>query len=143
MTGGKRAKSGRKPAHIDPVELEKLCVLQCTDVEIASFFGISARTLERRKSRPAVAEAIERGKARGKTSLRRSLFNLAMKGNPAANIFLAKNLLGYKDYVANELSGPDGGTIPIGPAPELGELSDEEVKQLAAVVNKTGRALKG
>jgi hypothetical protein len=143
MTGGKRARSGRKPVHIDLVELEKLSALQCTDAEIASFFAISVRTLERRKNRPAVAEAIERGKARGKTSLRRSLFNLAMKGNPAANIFLAKNLLGYKDYVASELSGPDGGAIPIGPAPELGELSDEEVKQLAAVVNKTGRALKG
>jgi hypothetical protein len=143
MTGGKRAKSGRKPIKIDQAELEKLCALQCTDVEIASFFGITPRTLERRKKQAAFAEVMDRGKARGKTSLRRSLFGLAMKGNPAANIFLAKNLLGYKDYFANELSGPDGGAIPIGPAPELSGLSDEDLTKLATVVNEIGRPLKG
>ena len=41
------------------------------------------------------------------------LFTLAAKGNVAAAIFLAKNLLGYKDYFANEHSGPDGGPIPV------------------------------
>lgn len=34
-----------------------------------------------------------------------------MKGNPAANIFLAKNLLGYTDLLRNEHTGPDGGPI--------------------------------
>ena len=37
----------------------------------------------------------------------------AAKGNVAAAIFLAKNLLGYKDYFANEHSGPDGGPITV------------------------------
>ncbi len=106
MAGGKRNGSGRKKITINLEEVEKLAAIQCTEAEIASFFGISLRTFERRKSQPAVAEAMERGKARGRLSLRRSLWGLAQKGNPAANIFLAKNLLGYKDYFSNEHSGP-------------------------------------
>ena len=136
MTGGAREGSGRKRVNIDLEQVEKLCGLQCTDEELASFFGVSPRTIERRKSQPAFAEAMARGKAKGCLSLRRSLWALAAKGNPAANIFLAKNLLGYKDYFANELSGPNGGAIAIGPAPELGGLNNEELKQLNALLSK-------
>jgi hypothetical protein len=143
MAGGKRNGSGRKKITINLEEVEKLAAIQCTEAEIASFFGISLRTFERRKSQPAVAEAMERGKARGRLSLRRSLWGLAQKGNPAANIFLAKNLLGYKDYFSNEHSGPGGGPIVIGPAPELGELTHDELKQLSLLVAKTERPRKG
>jgi hypothetical protein len=111
MSGGKRTGAGRKRVNINMVDVERLAALQCTAVEIASFLGVSVRTIERRKSQPAFAEAMERGKARGRVSLRRTLWALAAKGNPAANIFLAKNLLGYKDYFSNEHSGPDGGPI--------------------------------
>jgi hypothetical protein len=104
--------AGRKAVHIDLEQVEKLCGLQCTDDELASFFGVSARTIERRKNQTAFAEAVARGKAKGRLSLRRYLWGLAAKGNSAANIFLAKNLLGYKDYFASELSGPDGGARP-------------------------------
>jgi hypothetical protein len=135
--GGKRSGAGRKAVKIDLEQVEKLCGLQCTDEELASFFGISVSTIERRKLQPVFAAAMARGKAKGKLSLRRSLWALAAKGQPAANIFLAKNLLGYKDYFANELSGPGGGAIQIGPAPELGELTDEEIKQLTNLVGKT------
>src|ERR1700723_227942 len=128
--GGKRSGAGRKAVKIDLEQVEKLCGLQCTDEELASFFGISVSTIERRKRQPVFAAAMTRGKAKGKLSLRRSLWALAAKGQPAANIFLAKNLLGYKDYFANELTGPNGGAIQLGPAPELGELTDEEIKQL-------------
>jgi hypothetical protein len=123
--------------------LEKLAALQCTDVEIASFLGVSVRTIERRMSQPAFAEAVDRGKARGRVSLRRNLFGLAAKGNPAANIFLAKNLLGYKDYFSNEHSGPDGGPIIVAPAPELSTLEDEDLKQLRAIISKAERPRKG
>ncbi len=111
MAGGTRPGAGRKAVTINLLELEKLCTLQCTDEEIASFLGVSVRTVERRKKKPAFTEAMERGKAKGRLSLRRSLWGLAAKGNAAANIFLAKNLLGYKDYFANEHSGPDGAPV--------------------------------
>lgn len=94
-------------------EVEKLCALQCTDEEVASFFSVSVRTIERRKRQPAFAEAMARGKARGRLSLRRNLWTLAAKGNPAANIFLSKNLLGYRDVMSNEHSGPNGGPIQL------------------------------
>lgn len=136
MPGGARPRAGRKAVKIDPGELEKLCALQCTDEEIASFFGVSARTIERRRKKATFAEAIERGRARGRLSLRRSLWGLAVKGNPAANIFLAKNLLGYRDVVSSEHSGPGGGPIPIDARPDLSRLSDEEFEQLQALVDK-------
>src|SRR5215469_9396487 len=141
--GGKRPGAGRKAVHIDLEQVEKLCGLQCTDDELASFFGVSARTIERRKNQPAFAEAVARGKARGRLSLRRNLWALASKGNPAANIFLAKNLLGYKDYFANELSGPNGEPIAIGPAPELSGLADDDLKQIIKLLNKSERPNKG
>jgi hypothetical protein len=143
MKGGRRPQAGRKPVNIDLEQVEKLAAIQCTEAEIASVIGVSIRTIERRKQQPDFAEAMDRGKARGRVSLRRNLWSLANKGQPAANIFLAKNLLGYKDYVANELSGPNGGPIAIGPAPELKELTDDELKQLSLLVGKTQRPRKG
>jgi hypothetical protein len=49
MHGGKRTGAGRRAASIDLTEVEKLGALQCTDEEIAAWFGVTARTLERRK----------------------------------------------------------------------------------------------
>jgi hypothetical protein len=142
VKGGKRPKAGRKPIKIDLVELEKLSSVQCTDDELAAILQVSVRTIERRKKDPAFAETIDRGRARGRVSVRRMLFAQGAKGNVAAAIFLAKNLLGYKDYFRNEHSGPDGGPIAIGPAPELEALSDEELKQLSILVSKTEHARK-
>lgn len=136
MAGGTRAKAGRKRIKIDIGEVEKLCALHCTDEEIAGFLGVSLRTFARRKRQPAFAEVMERGRAKGRLTLRRSLWNLAMKGNPAANIFLSKNLLGYKDVVSNEHSGPDGGPIAIESQPDYSQFTDEELDQLEALRKK-------
>ncbi len=129
MAGGKRKGAGRKAVVINLEDLEKICAFQPTDAELASFFGVDVSTIARRKKQPDFAVAMERGKARGRLTLRRYLWALAAKGNPAACIFLAKNLLGYKDLVTNEHSGPDGGPILIGPAPEFSKFSDEAIEQ--------------
>ena len=98
MHGGKRAGAGRKPSSIALGELEKLCGLQCTDEDVAGFFGVKVRTIERRRQRePAFAAAMERGRAKGRVSVRRLLHVQAFKGNSAALIFLAKNVLDYRD----------------------------------------------
>ena len=133
MPGEARSRAGRKAIKLDVAEMEKLSALQCTDEELAAWFGVSVRTIERRRRSPAFAEALARGKAKGRLSLRRSLWGLAAKGNPAANIFLAKNLLGYRDYFRNEHSGPEGGPMEIGPTPDLSVLTDEELAQLQAI----------
>jgi hypothetical protein len=133
----------RPKTKIDLVELEKLYSLQCTDREVAAYLGISVKTLERRRKIAKFAEVMEGAKAKGRVSVRRMLFAQGAKGNVAAAIFLAKNLLGYKDYFTNEHSGPDGGPIVIGPAPELGVLTDDEVQQLTVLVGKTQLPAKG
>jgi hypothetical protein len=57
-------------ASINLGDLEKLAALQCTDEEMAEWFGISTRTIERRRKSRIFAETIERGKAKGRISLR-------------------------------------------------------------------------
>src|SRR6266849_512343 len=115
----------RPKVKIDLVELGKLAGMQCTDEEIAAFFDVSFR------------EIMDRGRAKGRVSVRRALFRLAAAGNIAAAIFLAKNLLGYKDFVSNEHSGPDGTPIQFANKPDYSQLSNEELEQLRKLAQKT------
>jgi hypothetical protein len=101
----------RPETKIDLAELEKLCGMQCTDEEIAAFFGVSTKTIERRRKVSRFCEVMDQAKAKGRVSVRRNLFRLASTGNVAAAIFLAKNLLGYRDVMSNEHSGPGGGEL--------------------------------
>jgi hypothetical protein len=127
----------RPEAKIDLVELEKLCGMQCTDEEIAAFFGVSTRTIERRRQVQKFRDIMDQGRAKGRVSVRRHLFRLAAAGNVAAAIFLSKNVLGYKDVVNTEHTGLAGGPIQIASKPDLSQLTDEELKLLRAFVDKT------
>src|SRR5271155_2678370 len=129
----------RPKAKIDMVELEKLCGMQCTDEEIAAWFGVSTRTVERRRGNVRFCEVMDQSRAKGRVSVRRSLFRLAANGNIAAAIFLAKNILGYRDVLRNEQTGPDGGPISIESRPDLSQLTDEELSQLRLIAEKAGR----
>jgi hypothetical protein len=122
---------------IDLAELEKLCGLQCTDAEIAAFFGVSTRTIVRRRRVQKFNEIMENARAKGRVSVRRALFKLANAGNVAAAIFLSKNLLGYRDVVNTEHTGLAGGPIQLASKPDLSQLSDEELKQLRTIADKT------
>ena len=46
----------RPEAKIYLAELEKLAGMQCTDEEIAAFFGVSVKTIERRREVPKFRE---------------------------------------------------------------------------------------
>lgn len=129
----------RPKAKIDMVELEKLCSMQCTDEEIAAWFGISTRTVERRRTTAKFGEVMDQARAKGRVSVRRSLFKLAAGGNIAAAIFLAKNILGYRDVLRSEQTGPDGGPISIESRPDLSQLTDDELNQLRIIADKAGR----
>ena len=128
---------GRPRVKIDVAELEKLYGMQCTDEEVAAFFGISTRTLARRREVKKFTEAIDRAKAKGRVSVRRNLFRMAAAGNIAAAIFLAKNVLGYRDVVNTEHSGLAGGPIQIAAKPDFSQLTDEELRLLRSVADKT------
>ena len=65
MTGGKRTGSGRRAVTIDPAEVERLCALQCTHEELAAWFKVSVRTIERRAKQPAFAQAMAQGAQAG------------------------------------------------------------------------------
>jgi hypothetical protein len=127
----------RPEAKIDLVELEKLCNMQCTDEEIAAFFGVNKRTIERRRKVAKFRDIMDRAKAKGRVSVRRHLFRQAAGNHVAAAIFLAKNLLGYRDVVNTEHTGLAGGPIQIAAKPDYSQLSDEELKQLRLIAEKT------
>lgn len=86
-------------ASINLAELEKLAAMQCTDEEIAAWFNVSTRTIERRRKSPVFAETIVRGKARGRISLRRAQRKILEQGNATMAIWLGKQYLGQADQI--------------------------------------------
>jgi hypothetical protein len=92
--------------HIDLSELEKLAMLQCTDEEIAAWFGVTTRTIERRRKSPHFAAVMERGKAKGRISVRRQQMKLLEAGNATMGVWLGKQLLQQTDHLYHDVNGP-------------------------------------
>jgi hypothetical protein len=153
----KRHAGGRPKIPIDPAEVFKLAAINCTITDMAGWFGCTEKTIDRRirskqrytfslgKLDPSgagersgtFAEIIEQGKAIARVSLRRKLHSQA-DNKPAVAIFLAKNILGYKDAGSVELTGAQGGPIQ---TKDVSELSDEELEaKLAQLLKEPGMA---
>ena len=135
MTEGRR-KAGRKPVQIDLVELEKLCALHCTVEEIADWYGVSTRTIENRRKRPEFAQAMQRGRSKGRISVRRAQMKMLESGNGTMGVWLGKQLLGQRDTITNEHVGSGGGPIQVTVKPDLSRFSDEELHQLRSLARK-------
>lgn len=91
----------RPKIEIDEGNFKKMCGLQCTLAEIASFFDCSEDTIERwcrRELDLSFADAFKKYSGAGKMSLRRMQFKLAEK-SAAMAIFLGKQYLGQTDKV--------------------------------------------
>ena len=88
---------GRPKKELDKDVIAKLSQIGCTQEEIGSVVGISARTLQRRFS-----DLVEENKNIGKASLRKRMWASALKGNPNMMIWLSKNHLGMKDRTVQE-----------------------------------------
>lgn len=92
-----------KKKQIDWDQFNKLCAMQCTEEEIAAWFECSIDTIERackREYKKTFAEYYKNARQTGFTSLRRTLWNKAIKeNNTAMQIFLAKVILGYKENI--------------------------------------------
>jgi len=112
-------------AEIDLSELEKLCMLHCTDQELADWFGVTTRTIERRRTEPAFAAVMERGRSKGKISLRRAQMKLVEQGNAVMSIFLGKQWLGQVDQVSHEINLVQ--IAIMSPEMAAGELESAEV----------------
>ncbi|MBI3696539.1 MAG: hypothetical protein HY238_17075 [Acidobacteria bacterium] len=116
MPGGPRNGAGRKAVHIDLIQLEKLFGLQCADEELAAWFGLSPSTIARRRRHAEFAEAIERGRARGRISVRRAQMKLLASGNPTIAVWLGRQLLGQRDVITTEHTGSGGEPIQLAPS---------------------------
>src|SRR6476469_6585001 len=92
-------------AKIDLAELEKLSMMQATDEEIAAWFGVTTRTIERRRKNAKFAELMDRGKAKGRISVRRAQLKLLEAGNATMGVWLGKNILGQVDEIRHDVSG--------------------------------------
>jgi hypothetical protein len=84
----------RPRKQVDEALLRKLAVIHCNQDEMASVLGVSVDTLQRR-----FAAQIKDGRAEGKMSLRRKMWEMALNGNVSLLIWLSKNELGFSDKV--------------------------------------------
>ncbi|GAC1678875.1 MAG: hypothetical protein NVS9B2_30150 [Steroidobacteraceae bacterium] len=140
--GGARAGAGRPAAKFNVDEVEKLASMHCTAAEIGAFFGVSKRTLERHMQDQDVQDAMERGRAKGRISIRRAQIKLMQEGHAGMAMFLGKNFLGQRsepDSAASQAEEPkqllpewmikslrrraDAGTISPSPAPSDSTIS--------------------
>ena len=94
----KRQGAGRPKIVVDIEILKNLASIGCPDYEIASVLNISAKTLRRN-----YADIIDQSKEKGKASLRKKMFDKAIKkDNTHMQIWLSKNYLGMKDRTQTE-----------------------------------------
>jgi IS30 family transposase len=98
------AKTGRPKKEIDKSQFEKLCGLQCTIIEIASFFNCSEDTIDRwckREYGDTFAVVYKKYASQGKISLRRNQFKLSERSATMA-IWLGKQMLDQEDKITVE-----------------------------------------
>jgi len=88
---------GRPTKEVDTKVIASLSQIGCTQEEIGAVVGISARTLNRR-----FADLLIENKNKGKASLRKKMWEKALKGNEKLLIWLSKNELNMKDKIETQ-----------------------------------------
>lgn len=79
---------------INEEQVEELASINCSIEEIAAVVDCDRATLHRR-----FATVIQKGRERGRQSLKRKMWGIAMGGNVTMCIWLSKQMLGYTDKV--------------------------------------------
>jgi hypothetical protein len=96
----------RPKKDIDADKIMRMARILCTTEEIAAVLNCSPDTIERR-----FAGVIQKGRERGRQSLRRKQYQLAMKGDRTMLVWLGKQYLGQRDR--HEHTGADGEAMRI------------------------------
>ena len=96
-TTEKRQGAGWSRIYIDTEILKNLASIGCPDYEIASVMNISAKTLRRN-----YADIIDQFREKGKASLRKKMWDKALKGNDKLLIWLSKNELNMRDKIETQ-----------------------------------------
>lgn len=100
---------GRPYKEIDEEQFKKLCVLQCTQVEIADFFKCSVDTINdwcKRTYGCNYSEVYNKNASLGKISLRRTQWKQA-ENSTRMSIWLGKQYLGQSDKVETTITEID------------------------------------
>ena len=92
-----KRRRGRPKADISVSAIEKLSALSCTDEELAAYFSVTVQTIENKRKDPEYADAMRRGAAKGKLSLRRLQFRAAQNGDRTMLVWLGKQWLHQRD----------------------------------------------
>lgn len=104
----KKKKNGRPAKKLDYSIIDNLCALHCTGEEIAAFLNVDYDTLNagiKRKTKKTFSEYFAIKSSKGKISLRRKQYELAMAGDKVMLIWLGKQYLGQVDKKELELPG--------------------------------------
>ena len=100
-----KKKGGRPQKSIDWEQVKKLAGLHCTGEEIAGFLGIDYDTLCARikgKYKQGFSDWYKKHSSKGKVSLRRKQYEIAVNGSVPMLIWLGKNVLGQSGKVEQE-----------------------------------------
>jgi hypothetical protein len=87
----------KKP--IDPEQIRRLAMINCSYAEIAAVVGCDQSLLTKRFS-----QVLKDGREQGRSSLKRMMWEAAQKGNISMMIFLSKQMLGYSDKLTQQVT---------------------------------------
>ena len=87
---------GRIPKPPNPIQdqVESLAAINCTWEEISQVIGIPERTAKRK-----YGANYTKGKFRGRSNLKKRMYEIASGGNVVMLIWLSKQMFGYTDKV--------------------------------------------
>jgi hypothetical protein len=129
--GDHSPRESQKGAAIDLVKLEELCMLHCTDQEIANYLGVTTERIEQERESPQFAEVMDRGKAKGKIAIRRGQMRLLEKGSSTMGVLLGRQVLGQR-----EGSDTTHRPIPVVVLPSLAPIKEDQVQIVATPNDK-------
>ena len=120
-------KGGRPRKEIDLAQLATMAQIQCTEEECADIFDMDRDTLRARiqeETGEGFSAFFKKHSTEGKRSLRRAQYRTAIgteadpstgqpaiAPNPTMQIWLGKQMLGQKDVIRQESTGPNGEPI--------------------------------
>lgn len=87
--------------------IENMARIMCTEEEIASCIGATTDTLHNAENDELFRNAIKKGQAQGRQSLRREQWKVAQRGNSSMLIWLGKQWLNQTDKVEQTTSFED------------------------------------
>lgn len=93
-------------------EIETLAVF-LTQEQIADYFGISKRTFNNMRERDEnINKLYKKGKAKGIAKIANGLFQSAVSGNTAAQMFYLKTQAGWRETQGIDHTSSDGSVTP-------------------------------